>query len=269
MTASPKGGTYSTAQSVTLTASEAGSIYYTTDGTVPTTSSTKYTAPVAISSSNTLKFIAVDTAGNTSAVGSEVYTIQAAQTLLFQDGFESGDLSNWTTNKGLVAQSAVKRDGSYAARATSTSGIAEYATRTLSAPTSTLYYRAAVDIVSQSTTVYVERVRQADGTGILGVYVTASGKLSIYNYVTGASTVSTTTVSMGTFHTVDVQLTINGGSSSLKVLLDGTAVTSLGSSGSINLGTGAAGRVEVGESTTGRTFDVASDAVQADNKPLS
>lgn len=270
VSASPKGGTYSAAQTVTLTANKPGSIYYTTDGTAPTASSAKYTAPLSVSSTTTLRFLAFDTAGNSSAVVTELYTIQAAPpAMLFQDGFESGGLSNWTTNTGLVAQGAVKRDGSFAARATSTSGTAEYASKTLSSATNTLYYRTAVDIVSSSTTVYLARVRGATGTGILGVYVTSAGKLSTYNYVTGSSTVSTITVSKGTFHTIEVRLSINGASSSLTVLLDGAAVTGLGSSGAINLGTAAAGRVEIGESTTGRTFDVVFDTVQADNKPLS
>ncbi|AIF83549.1 putative xylanase/chitin deacetylase [Candidatus Nitrososphaera evergladensis SR1] len=80
VTASPPGGTYTVAQSVTLTASEPSSstIYYTTDGSTPSTNSTVYTGPIAISSSTTLKFFARDTAGNNGATGTEVYVIDAA-----------------------------------------------------------------------------------------------------------------------------------------------------------------------------------------------
>ena len=74
-TASPPGGTYSSAQLVTLTPDEAATIYYTTDGSTPTTSSPVYSTAISISATTTLRFLAVDTAGNTESVKSEVYTI--------------------------------------------------------------------------------------------------------------------------------------------------------------------------------------------------
>ena len=70
------GGSYTTAQTVTLTASvPSASIYYTLDGTTPTTSSTKYSAPINISTTTTLKAIAVGTDGVQSVVNTEQYTI--------------------------------------------------------------------------------------------------------------------------------------------------------------------------------------------------
>jgi len=77
-TFSPAPGTYSTAQQVTIKTTTTGStIYYTTNGTTPTTASTKYTAPVAISATTTLKAIAAASGGMTSsAVASGLYTIQ-------------------------------------------------------------------------------------------------------------------------------------------------------------------------------------------------
>lgn len=58
------GQVFSSAQSIVLKANETAKIYYTTDGTTPTTSSTLYSAPIMISATTTLKFFAVDTAGN-------------------------------------------------------------------------------------------------------------------------------------------------------------------------------------------------------------
>ncbi|MBM2838419.1 MAG: hypothetical protein HW415_1044 [Deltaproteobacteria bacterium] len=76
--ASPTGGKYTGTQTVALTANEPATIYYTTNGTDPTTSSTVYTAPISIAATTTLKFYAVDTAGNSEAIiaiKTEVYTI--------------------------------------------------------------------------------------------------------------------------------------------------------------------------------------------------
>ncbi|MTK64045.1 MAG: PKD domain-containing protein [Methanobacterium sp.] len=70
-----KGGLYNSDKTVTIAMSKSGSIYYTINGTTPTTSSKKYTGPISIKSSTTLKFIAVDLAGNKSPVYTNRYTI--------------------------------------------------------------------------------------------------------------------------------------------------------------------------------------------------
>jgi hypothetical protein len=75
VTISPAAGTFTAAQSVTLTANEPSTIYYTVDGSTPTTSSTVYNGPINVSSTETIKYFAKDTAGNSSAVQSATYTI--------------------------------------------------------------------------------------------------------------------------------------------------------------------------------------------------
>ena len=75
--ATPAGGLFNTPKSVTLTASEAATIYYTTDGTAPTTSSATYSSPIAVSTTTTLKFFGKDAAGNSGAVVTEQYTIDS------------------------------------------------------------------------------------------------------------------------------------------------------------------------------------------------
>jgi YD repeat-containing protein len=79
-TASPGGGIYNIAQIVTLTCNDGtGSgcdkIYYTTDGSIPTTSSPVYSSPINVSATTTLKFFARDLAGNSETVKTETYTI--------------------------------------------------------------------------------------------------------------------------------------------------------------------------------------------------
>jgi LysM repeat protein len=75
---SPNGGTYTSAQTVTITDATTGAaIYYTTNGTTPTTASTLYTGPVTVSSTETLKAIAVASGYSNSAMATATYTIAA------------------------------------------------------------------------------------------------------------------------------------------------------------------------------------------------
>ena len=74
-TFSPKAGRYTETQTVTITCETAGAtIYYTLDGTTPTTSSTRYTQPLTISETTTVKAIAVSD-GEESATATAKYTI--------------------------------------------------------------------------------------------------------------------------------------------------------------------------------------------------
>jgi hypothetical protein len=76
-TFSPSGGTFATAQTVTMSDATTGAnIYYTVDGSLPTSSSTLYTIPVAVSQSETLRAIAAASGFNNSGVNSATFTIQ-------------------------------------------------------------------------------------------------------------------------------------------------------------------------------------------------
>ena len=69
------GGTYTTAQTVTITCSTSGAtIYYTTNGSKPSTSSTMYNGAITISETTTLKAIAIKD-GTESSVAEATYTI--------------------------------------------------------------------------------------------------------------------------------------------------------------------------------------------------
>jgi len=76
ITAYPAAGAIAAGNTVTLTPSVAGAqIYYTTDGSTPTTSSTKYTAAIVVNSAMTIKAIAVKSGYTNSSVYSFAYTI--------------------------------------------------------------------------------------------------------------------------------------------------------------------------------------------------
>ncbi|WP_455072785.1 chitobiase/beta-hexosaminidase C-terminal domain-containing protein [Paenibacillus caseinilyticus] len=78
---SPEPKTYSTAQTVTLTSTSAGDkIYYTTDGSTPTTSSTLYTSAIQVSSSMTIKAFGVNADGQAGSINSFAYVIEPKAT---------------------------------------------------------------------------------------------------------------------------------------------------------------------------------------------
>jgi len=78
---SPAAGAVPFPQLVTLSDTTTGAtIRYTTNGSAPTASSTKYTAPISVTSAETIKAIAIATGYTNSAVGSAAYTQATAAT---------------------------------------------------------------------------------------------------------------------------------------------------------------------------------------------
>ena len=79
-TFSPAAGTYTSTQTVTIsTATSGASIRYTTDGSAPSeTAGTVYSAPITVSSTETVKAIAYESGMTDSAVASATYTISVA-----------------------------------------------------------------------------------------------------------------------------------------------------------------------------------------------
>jgi hypothetical protein len=94
---SPAGGTYSTAQSITLTTATSGAtIRYTTDGSTPTaTTGTIYTGAIAVSSTTTIKAIGVKTGYSDSSIATAAYTFSTGgTTYTAANGFVNVPLSS-------------------------------------------------------------------------------------------------------------------------------------------------------------------------------
>ncbi len=75
-TFTPAAGTYTSVQSVTISSATTGAvIYYTTDGTTPSTSSTVYASAISVGATETIQAIAVAPGYTNSTVTSAAYTV--------------------------------------------------------------------------------------------------------------------------------------------------------------------------------------------------
>jgi hypothetical protein len=107
-TFSPAGGNYAASQTVTISDATSGAtIYYTTDGSAPTTSSPTYSAPITVSSSQVVNAIAVVSGAPQSSVASATYAINSAT-----NGTNLSVLMNQTSTLGTLAGGGALPGGS-------------------------------------------------------------------------------------------------------------------------------------------------------------
>jgi len=202
-TFSPAGGTFSAAQTVTLSSSTAGAaIYYTTNGTTPSTSSAKYAGPITVSATETLRAIAAVSGYSNSAVGTAAYTIttypktatpvlslasgnySSAQTLTMADA-TSGATIYYTTNGSAPTASSAKYAGPMTVSATETVQAVAlatgYTTSSLASATYTITTAASpalpapVFSVATGTYTSTQTVSITDGTAGTTIHYTTNG----------------------------------------------------------------------------------------------
>jgi hypothetical protein len=226
---------------------------------VATVAGTTYADPtVTASTSYTYQVIAYDAAGNTAPSGT-LTVITPAPGTLFADGFETGDLSQWTTNSGLTAETAHAHTGAFGAEESST-GTTTYAYKTLPGSYPELWASAWVYVVSRSTSANLIGFRGSNGGSIINLYLSQTGKLALRNNVGGVTTTSVTGMPAGSWHQVVLHVIVNGSSGSADVSLDGTAVADLSLTGQ-NLGSNPITALQLGDNTAGRSYDIDFDDV--------
>ena len=95
-TFAPEAGTYTSEElsEVTIScATDGAAIYYTTDGTTPTTSSTVYNTPIAITGTTTIKAIATAANMIQSKVGEATYTINPVYNVTISSSIANGSVT--------------------------------------------------------------------------------------------------------------------------------------------------------------------------------
>jgi hypothetical protein len=108
-TFSPAAGTYTSTQTVTISDSTGSStIYYTTNGSTPTTGSPVYSTPISVPTTQTLKAIATAAGFTQSAVGSASYTISAAPPNPMGINFAAGGAASLSYENFPIFQDRVR-----------------------------------------------------------------------------------------------------------------------------------------------------------------
>lgn len=113
----PNGGEVEANSTATITAESGAAIYYTTDGSDPTASSTLYESPITITAAVTIKAIAVVEGKQNSAVASAAFTIA---------GSGGGDEPPTTTSTIADIKAAFAQDGSLSFNGTIANVIVTY-----------------------------------------------------------------------------------------------------------------------------------------------
>ncbi len=190
-------GTYTSGQAVTITDSLAGmTIYYTLDGSTPTTSSLVYTGPIAVNSNETLTAMAGGPNYTNSGTVSATYTIAppttapvisvpagvytVAQITQISDAMP-GAVIYYTTNGTTPTTSSTQYNGSVTVSTTSLLQAIAVASGFSSSPVSSALYtispRAAIPTLSVAGGVYnnTQTVSISDTTPGSIIYYTING----------------------------------------------------------------------------------------------
>lgn len=227
-TFSPAGGTYTTAQSVTISTTTSGAtIRYTTNGSTPSeTNGTVYSGPVSISSTTTLQAIAYETGYADSSVTSAAYTIGANS---LPSGWSDTDIG-----APGVAGSATYSSGTFTIQGsgadiynaadqfnyvnTAANGNVTITARVASQTNTNAWAKAGVMI----------RETTAAGSTYVGIYITPGKGASLqYRATTNASAINGPEVT-GPVAPYWVQLTRSGSTFTASISTDGKTWTQVG-----------------------------------------
>jgi BppU N-terminal domain/Chitobiase/beta-hexosaminidase C-terminal domain len=202
------GGTFTGTKTVTMSANETATIYYTLNGSEPTTSSSIYSSPLSISATTTLKAFARDSAGNSSAIQTIVYTLDAttpADTtppanitdITFSNVTQTGVTLTWAAVSDAASYD-ILRNGSLIGNVTGTT----YNATGLTASTAYTFTVKPKDAANNTASGYSEQVTTAAPP--------ADTTAPVLTVTPAATFTDTQTVNMSANETATIWYTVDG-----------------------------------------------------------
>ena len=188
--------------------------------------------------------------------------------LLFSDSFDAtGDLSLWSGDKSLTVKDDLGIGGGFAARGTS-NGKPSYASSRIRSPSTDVFVRIRFRIMEQGNNqIALLRLRTVAGDPVLTLFVSPTGALGYHVNVSDRTVESIAVIAHETWHEVQVHARVAGNDSEVAVWLDEQAAPDLNQS--LGLGSDTIGRIDLGDNSAGRTFDVLFDDVIADSSYIA
>ncbi len=192
-------------------------------------------------------------------------TVTPTPAVPFGDGFETGNLDAWTKNDGLGVQQQKVDVGAYAAFSTNKGtdtvpGKPSYADKSLNSDETNLFTTLRYYVDQQDDhDVTMLTLQTKESQPVVTVLLTPDHKIA-YQFAGGAQPVIIDDLQPDEWHTLQVYLAINGQSSQIEVWHDGKLLRQ----DPIQLGDVKIGAVELGETRTGRTYQIFFDQFGVD-----
>jgi hypothetical protein len=197
-------------------------------------------------------------------------TSTSSASILFSDGFESGDFSAWTiTTTGgdgsAVVQNTVVHTGNFSARLSETAntGSNAYSRKSLLSPETNLTISGEFMVTQEGVSganVPIFRIFDPSGTRLLALYRQNATNGQIWSYDNTTRIQATSLMPLNSWAHFEVHVITNGsGASTIEVYMDGVRVIQTMSA---SLGTAGVLTIQIGNNTSGQTFTLYTDDIR-------